>query len=75
MPISCAGILPPESNILEQAGLQPQNYFLATVHRAENTDNPKLLTNIVTAFTELSYIRPLVWPLHPLLGKAWKRPV
>jgi UDP-N-acetylglucosamine 2-epimerase len=53
------------SAILERLQLQPKSYFLATVHRAENTDDSARLRDIVQAFTALSAIHPLVWPVHP----------
>ncbi len=42
-------------------------YYLATVHRAENTDNPKKLLNIFNAFNELD--KPVLLPLHPRTKK------
>ncbi|HIC91591.1 MAG TPA: UDP-N-acetylglucosamine 2-epimerase (non-hydrolyzing), partial [Syntrophaceae bacterium] len=50
--------------------LTPERYLLATVHRAENTDNFNALTNIVEAFGELSKRLPLIWPLHPRTRKS-----
>jgi UDP-GlcNAc3NAcA epimerase len=38
-------------------------YFLATVHRQENTDNVDNLQNIFLAFSELDH--PVIVPLHP----------
>ena len=40
------------SKILTELGLKPKDYCLATVHRAENTDNRKNLENIINAFIE-----------------------
>ena len=40
-------------------------YCLATVHRAENTDNPERLSAIMDAFNELSDQIKIVVPLHP----------
>lgn len=42
-------------------------YYLATVHRAENTDDPNKLTEIVTAFSNLD--KPVLLPLHPRTRK------
>jgi UDP-N-acetylglucosamine 2-epimerase len=42
-------------------------YYLATVHRAENTDNPDKLSNIFKAFSELD--KPVLLPLHPRTKK------
>lgn len=41
----------------------PQNYLLATIHRAENTDHPQNLKNIFNAFSRLN--SEIVLPLHP----------
>ncbi|WP_202320745.1 non-hydrolyzing UDP-N-acetylglucosamine 2-epimerase [Archaeoglobus neptunius] len=51
-----------KSRILDQLGLEPEEYFLATVHRAENTDNAERLKHIVEAFCETEN---LVFPCHP----------
>jgi UDP-N-acetylglucosamine 2-epimerase len=51
------------SKILDILGIKPQNYCLATVHRAENTDNRQNLENILKAF-KLSK-KTIVFPLHP----------
>jgi len=45
---------------------RPGEFALATVHRAENTDNVDRLRQIVDALDEISKtICPVVWPLHP----------
>lgn len=41
------------------------NYVLATVHRAENTDNPEKLNSIFKALNEISKTKQVVLPLHP----------
>jgi UDP-GlcNAc3NAcA epimerase len=44
----------------------PDNYILCTIHRAENTDNPKYLKNIIAALEKISLEKcPVVIPLHP----------
>ena len=58
-------------DILARLELQPQGYLLATVHRAENTDDNQRLQNILSAFAALN--EPVVFPAHPSLygdGKA-----
>jgi UDP-N-acetylglucosamine 2-epimerase len=48
---------------------QPERgYYLATVHRAENTDAPGRLDAILSAFGRLPL--PVVWPLHPRTRRA-----
>jgi len=48
---------------LSRLGLESGGYMLATVHRAENTDDPARLTAILTAFGELE--ETILLPLHP----------
>jgi UDP-GlcNAc3NAcA epimerase len=60
---------PSRSVILEKLGLQPQGYLLATVHRAENTDDPIRLNHIMAALSELAAREPVVLPLHPRTKK------
>jgi len=43
------------------------NYYLATVHRPENTDNPERLQSIFSAFSKLDY--PVILPVHPRTKK------
>ncbi len=40
-----------------------KNFYLATIHRAENTDSEENLQNIFTAFSNLDL--PVIIPLHP----------
>lgn len=52
-----------QSNVLGALGLQPRSYTLATIHRAENTDDPIRLDTILRGFAEFSH--DIVLPLHP----------
>lgn len=45
--------------------LQPGAYVLATIHRAENTDDENRLLTIASAFEIMAAQCPVVWPLHP----------
>ena len=45
----------------------PEEYYLATVHRPQNTDDPAALGGIFEAFSELPH--PVVLPLHPRTKK------
>lgn len=48
----------------------PQQFILATLHRAENTDNPARLAEIVSALNKLHANQaPVVLPLHPRTRK------
>ncbi|SFI64756.1 non-hydrolyzing UDP-N-acetylglucosamine 2-epimerase [Thermoflavimicrobium dichotomicum] len=52
-----------ESRVLSQFGLEANRYLLITLHRAENTDDPARLKEIIEAVNELD--TPAVLPLHP----------
>jgi UDP-N-acetylglucosamine 2-epimerase len=56
------------STILERMGLAEDAFYLATVHRAENTDSRSRLKNILEAFIELD--APIIFPIHPRTRKA-----
>jgi len=50
----------------------PENYVLATVHRAENTDDLTKLKNIFRALDVINECYPVVLPLHPRTKKILK---
>lgn len=55
-----------EQKTLRTLDIRPQSYYLATVHRAENTNDSAKLTNIFQAFEEIATEDcPVVLPLHP----------
>ncbi|HNT32712.1 MAG: UDP-N-acetylglucosamine 2-epimerase (non-hydrolyzing) [Acidobacteriota bacterium] len=61
----------------EKPGSGEYGYVLATVHRAENTDDPARLRNILKALEAIGRIRPVVFPVHPRTKKmiaaaGWK---
>ena len=54
------------SKILDRLQLEPKNYIVATIHRAENTDDPIALENICSALKELAQRgERIVFPAHP----------
>lgn len=57
------------SNILEDLNLESKAYILATVHRAENTDNPARLIEIFEGLDEVAKDIPIILPVHPRTGK------
>lgn len=57
------------TSVLEAHRLKPQGFVLATVHRAENTDDPERLTTIVEQLIETAAKLPVVFPLHPRTRK------
>lgn len=50
----------------------PLNFVLATIHRAENTDEPNRLKAIFKAFARIAQHNPIVIPLHPRTRKILK---
>ncbi|MCC5664236.1 UDP-N-acetylglucosamine 2-epimerase (non-hydrolyzing) [Nostoc sp. CHAB 5784] len=62
-----------KSSILEHLGLSSQKYLLATIHRAENTDNPARLRAIFMGLTAVTQNIPVVLPLHPRTRAALLR--
>jgi UDP-N-acetylglucosamine 2-epimerase len=61
------------SHILEKLKLKSKGYTLATVHRAENTDDPKRLASIFQAFEQISSDGlQVIIPLHPRTRKKIK---
>ena len=55
-----------------QSAFRIPNYYLATLHRAENTDDPKRLKSILKALSEIGREMPVVLPLHPRTRKMMK---
>jgi UDP-N-acetylglucosamine 2-epimerase (non-hydrolysing) len=55
------------STILEQLKLKPKEYFLVTMHRAENVDIPGRLKNLLQAFDQVYrvYNYPVIVSTHP----------
>lgn len=51
------------SRVLEQLGLPSEAYHVATLHRAELTDNLPALRRLLSLLNELD--RPVILPLHP----------
>ena len=56
------------SRALDEAGVQEGAYVLATVHRAENTDNVARLRDIIEGLNAIG--EPVVLPLHPRTRKT-----
>jgi len=56
-----------QSRTLERLSLRPGAFYLATVHRAENTDEPGALRSILGALGALD--KPVVLPIHPRTEK------
>jgi len=55
--------------VQDKLGL-PDGYAVATVHRAENTDDPVMLRKVLDYLREKSRERSVVLPLHPRTRKS-----
>lgn len=53
------------STVMRDLALAGTRYVLATVHRAENTDDPTCLAEIFTALDAIAATVPVIMPLHP----------
>jgi UDP-GlcNAc3NAcA epimerase len=59
------------TNVLQKLDLTPAGYVLATCHRAENTDDPQRLAQVIEGLATLARSRRVVLPIHPrTLGKV-----
>lgn len=56
------------SSVLSRFRLRAKGYLLATVHRAENTDEPRRLGAILDAFDAVG--EEVIFPVHPRTRKA-----
>ncbi len=59
-------------DILDTYKLETGQYFLATIHRASNTDDANALRNILDAFARFTDT-PILLPIHPRLQSALGR--
>jgi UDP-GlcNAc3NAcA epimerase len=57
------------SQIVRSLGLKARGYFLATIHRQENVDDPQRLETIVRALSQCAQVMPVVLPIHPRTRK------
>lgn len=51
------------NSLIRNLGLKPKCFYLSTIHRAENTDDPHRLESILAAFARIE--TPVVLPMHP----------
>ncbi len=71
-PNSCTERFPVVGSYRQTVPYPTPNYYLATLHRAENTDNPKKLKSILKALNEIGKNTPVILPLHPRTRKMIK---
>lgn len=55
-----------KSGIIKKLNVHPKQFLLATVHRAENTNDKDNLQRILNAFKKIASDQlPIIWPIHP----------
>lgn len=59
-----------KSTVLQQLSLSHKGYAIATVHRAENTDDPAALGRVIDYLSAQTRTQPVVLPLHPRTKNA-----
>ena len=59
--------IPENPEILSLHGIKPKEYLLATIHRAENTDDTNKIQEILSAFESIE--RTIIFPVHPRTRK------
>lgn len=66
-----AAVADEKSTILEKYNLQPNRYVLATIHRDNNTDDKRRLSELFRALLHIAteYNIKIVLPLHPRTAK------
>jgi UDP-N-acetylglucosamine 2-epimerase (non-hydrolysing) len=57
------------SKLMGQLNLEPHSFYVATIHRAENTDDPARLAEVVSGLSQLD--KPVILLAHPrVVAKA-----
>jgi UDP-N-acetylglucosamine 2-epimerase (non-hydrolysing) len=54
-----------QSKILDQLGLEPDNFAVITLHRPSNVDDKETLSGILQALGTISEQVPCIFPIHP----------
>lgn len=62
-----------KSSILSELGVKKGAYAVATVHRAENTENRERLKGILEGLGMVSELVPVILPIHPRTEKFIKK--
>lgn len=63
------------SDLLEKYNIESKKFFLVSLHRQENVDNPKKFTNIIKALKQIrkKYNIQIIYPIHPRSSKMAKK--
>jgi UDP-N-acetylglucosamine 2-epimerase len=71
--LHCKSLINKRKDVLKALNLVPHNYLLATVHRAENTDDPEKLRAIFDCFGTMAKQTPVAVAMHPRTRDCLKR--
>jgi len=71
--LAAAGIAAGRSTVIADLGLPERAYVVATVHRAENTDDPQRLRRVFAHLAAEARTRRVILPLHPRTREAIAR--
>jgi UDP-N-acetylglucosamine 2-epimerase (non-hydrolysing) len=58
---------------LKRFKVAPEKYVLATIHRAENTDDPSILRGLMEALNHIARETTVLFPIHPRTVAALNR--
>jgi UDP-GlcNAc3NAcA epimerase len=61
------------SSVLRRLQIEPKQFVLATIHRAENTDVQRRLTAIVDGLCQVAQLLTVVFPVHPRTRAALQK--
>ena len=56
-------------DVYDRYSVEPSNFILATIHRAENTNNIQHLCSIISALNKICKNQQIVFPVHPRTRK------
>jgi UDP-GlcNAc3NAcA epimerase len=62
------GLAQKRTGLLAELGVAPGSYYLATIHRPANTDDPAILQQVLRALDSLD--APVILPVHPRTRRA-----
>ena len=61
-----------KSTALERLGLSVKSYYLMTLHRAESTDSPDRLEELMNFVSRVSGGKTVIFPMHPRTRKLYE---
>jgi UDP-GlcNAc3NAcA epimerase len=61
-----------KATVLERLDLRASAYYLLTLHRAENTETPEQVAEIIKFVNGISQGQPVIFPIHPRTKEVLK---